>query len=47
MEKPQNYLENNDMISDKYNMIDDDNEVNKMRDAIYFIDNEEPNDCDN
>jgi hypothetical protein len=46
MEKPQNYLENNDMISDKYNMIED-NEVNKMRDAIYFIDNEEPNDCDN
>ena len=46
MEKPQNYLENNDMVSDKYNMIED-NEVNKLRDAIYFIDNEEPNDCDN
>lgn len=46
MEKPQDYVENNEMVSDKYKMKED-NDPNVLKDVIYFINNEEPSDlCD-
>lgn len=46
MEKPQDYVENNSMISDKYNMKEDNDnpEIKHLKDGIYFIDKDKSDD---
>ena len=42
MEKPQDYVENNEMVSDNYKMIEDNDNVDKLRDVFYDIESDRP-----